>query len=367
LRWHLQDPLDQVLETEFSNAMRIERYSTARAVLANPVFSAAGDQEAPPGFIIGMDPPAHSRCRRSVTPYFTRRRIQDFRSLIEAIVQERLDALEVTGPPADLVPVFVDAVPFQAICEIVGVPTSAREEVQRITSILTDLRFDPADSMAAHRALIIFFQDIADDGSCDGMLRDLIRDGLDSRQAAGLGVMLLNAGYETMAGAFGMGLLELFRHTDQLTYLYRGLADGEIVSRAIEEILRYRTPLRFGIPRNATHEVAVGESTVAAGQSVTISLERINRDPDRFDSPEQFDIRRQGPRHLAFGHGNHQCLGSELARLELKIMLRGLLGRFPGLALTVSPSRVPLLQESLLARCKNLPVTWGPGDGRPRP
>jgi cytochrome P450 len=271
-----------------------------------------------------------------------------------------------SGPPTDLNSGFIDPVPFQVICDILGIPEDARPDVKTLASRLTDLRFDPSDSEVAHQALIRFFGAIAESGASTqplGILSQLLDDDasetkLTAEEAGGVGVMILNAGYESTSGVFAMGLLELFRHPAQLEFLMNRIHDDAVIDRATEEMLRYCSPLKHGIPRTSTTTTSIAGDLVRPGDLITVSITQANRDPDRFSDPTAFNIRKHHPRHLAFGHGIHLCPGNGLARLQLKIMLKNLLDRFPTLELTIPTSDVPFLQHALVHGCASFPVTW---------
>lgn len=354
----------------------IKTYSEARAVLSDAQFSSdisayqdnasvKPSAASPPGFFINMNPPDHTRYRRAIAGYFTLRRTEGYRATIEKVTETYLTNVSETSPPVDLGTTFIYTVPFQVMCDILGIPQELQSDVRELTACLTDMRFSQSDSALAHQALIRLFAAISrsganDDSAC--LLSQLVgkgatSDGLTPEEVGGVGVMLLNAGHETTAGVFSLGLIELFRHPGQLRFLRENVHRDTAVERAVEEMLRYCSPLRYGLPRISTKAAMLGDHRISPGDLVTISTERVNRDGGRFPDPDMFDIRRDRLRHLAFGHGIHQCVGSELARLELRVMLRGLLSRFPEVNLAIHPTEVQLLQNTLLRGCTNLPVT----------
>jgi cytochrome P450 len=150
-------------------------------------------------------------------------------------------------------------------------------------------------------------------------------------------ILLLNAGHEASVNAFGNGTVALLEHPDQVA---RVREDGGLVATAIEEMIRYDSPLQL-FERTAKVDVVLGEVTVPAGGRVAAMLGSANRDPAAFEAADTFDVGRRPNPHIGFGAGVHHCLGAPLARMELQISLPTLLRRCPGLHLTGEPVRRP--------------------------
>lgn len=127
---------------------------------------------------------------------------------------------------------------------------------------------------------------------------------------------------------------------------------------AVEELLRYLTVVQFGTTRTAVEDVELGGETITAGESVAVSLPAANRDPARFAGADTLDLAHDASGHLAFGHGVHQCLGQQLARIELRVGFAALAERFPSLRLAVPPEDVPLRGDMAIYGVHRLPVTW---------
>jgi cytochrome P450 len=175
-------------------------------------------------------------------------------------------------------------------------------------------------------------------GAGDGDVR------LDRQELLSTIFQLIVAGHDTTTSLIGNGVVALLRHPDQLAALD---ADPERLPAAIEELLRYDPPVPHATFRFAREPIEIAGVTIPPGDQVIISLAAANRDGTRFPRAEELDLRRDDPRHLAFGHGIHFCLGAPLARMEALVAFRSLLGRFPDLRLAVDPSE----------------LRWGHGDG----
>lgn len=191
-------------------------------------------------------------------------------------------------------------------------------------------------------------------------MRLVARDDLTPQETASLGFLLLVTGHESTANMAAISVLALLRDPAQ-TALLRD--DPELVRGAVEELLRHLTIIHLGLGRVATRSVEVGGVTVAAGDGVICMLSTANRDPSLFATeggtcPSELDVTRDARRHVAFGHGIHQCLGQTLARVELQIILATLLRRLPGLRLATPPDQLVYHQDAIVYGLRALPVTW---------
>ncbi|GAA2716715.1 MULTISPECIES: cytochrome P450 [Streptomyces] len=347
-------------------------HAAVRAILADPRFSSryellhlpvAGGFEgplppAPPGDMSGIDAPGHTRYRRLLMGKFTVRRMRALTERVEQFTTACLDAMERQGPPADLVTAFAQPVPALVICELLGVPADGRDVFQHHTTTLTDMSSSPEERDAAYTALqdtlhaLVLAKRAA---PTDDLLGDLAHGSdLTDEELAGVGTFLLSAGLDTTANMLALGTFALLSNPEQLAALRDdpGLAD-----RAVEELMRYLTITDTGV-RAALEDVEVDGHLVRAGECVTLSLQAANRDPARFPDPDTLDIHRRATGHLGFGHGPHQCLGQQLARVEMRVAFPALLARFPHLRLAVAPEDVPLRTTSNIHGVHRLPVTW---------
>ncbi|WP_250572871.1 cytochrome P450 [Nonomuraea sediminis] len=185
----------------------------------------------------------------------------------------------------------------------------------------------------------------------DDLLSGLWADGgLDAAEIAGMALLLLVAGHETTANMLGLGAYVLMR---------MGQQHVTMTEPVVEELLRYLSVPHLGPLRAALEDVEIAGQTIKKGQVVTISIPAANRDPERFPDPEHLDlVGGAAGGQLAFGHGVHQCLGHQLARVELRIGYRALFERFPGLRVAVHDEEIPLRTDMSIYGVHRLPVIW---------
>jgi cytochrome P450 len=339
------------------------RFSSRRGLLLNPVRQLPPDFRdtiaVSPGQFIVMDPPEHTRYRRLLTGQFTVRRMRALEPHIADLVAAHLDAMAAARPPADLVEAFTLPIPSLVICELLGVPYADRADFQRRSRTMLSLSSDlqtvlrMRDEMRQYMTRLI--RGKRREPTAD-LLGDLVATGeLDDEELTSIGVLLLVAGHETTANMLALGTLTLLRHPAQLAALR---ADPTLLDGAIEELLRYLSIVQFGLVRVALADVEVGGQLVRAGEPVVASLAAANRDPAQFADPETLDVARTYAPHLAFGHGVHQCLGQQLARVEMRAGFGALLDRLPGLRLAVPLEEVPMRDDSIVYGVRALPVTW---------
>ncbi|MGA5359477.1 cytochrome P450 [Streptomyces purpurascens] len=347
-------------------------HAAARAVLADPRFSSRYEllhmpvpvpgmpaelPPAPVGDITGLDAPEHTRYRRLLTGRFTVRRMRQLTERVEQFTTECLDAMEQAGPTADLVEAFAQPVPALMICELLGVPYADRERFQSQVAVIFDQAADAEARGGAYAALLQYLNELVlakRAEPTDDLLSDLTTSDLTDEELAGIGGLLLAAGLDTTANMLALGTFALLSNPDQLDALR---ADPGLAGQTVEELLRYLS-VADPILRTALEDVEVEGRIVKAGETVTVSVQAANRDPHRFPDPDRLDIHRKATGHLSFGHGAHQCLGQQLARVEMAVAFPALFARFPTLRLAVPPQEVPLRERSNIYGVISLPVTW---------
>ncbi|KOV10313.1 cytochrome P450 [Streptomyces sp. XY431] len=359
-----------------SPAWVVSGYEAARQLLGGTALSAdrmnpgypivsermEGIRFQPPSFV-GMDPPDHTRHRRTMLAEFSVRSINAIRPDIAAIVDEHIDEMLARGGPLDLVQAFSLPVPSRVICEILGVPYSDHTFFQETSQNLVQAE-SPEQAIESVGLLIAYFDELI--SAClkqpgAGMIgriatEHVATDRLAKHELIMNALMLLIAGHETTASMITLGVITLLAHPEQLAKL-RG--DEALVGPAVEELLRYLSIADIAGTRVAVADVEIGGITVKRGDSLVVSHSLANRDPSAFTDPDAFDIARGSRHHLAFGYGVHQCLGQNLARAELQIALPALFSRIPDLRLAVDRSDLVLRDGGTVQGVNELLITWG--------
>ncbi len=360
-------PLSRYTHPGGQSAWLITGYDQVRSVLADPRFSARKDlmnvvdfklPPAPPGEFLLMDEPEHSRYRKPLIGRFTVRRMRMLTERIEQITASCLDAMEKTGPPADLVTAFAKPIPTIVICEILGVPYEDRASFQEQIDAFMGGEVSDEELIAAYTATQEYLERLVAAKRAhptDDVLSELTDSDLTDEELKGISLILLAAGFDTTANMLSLGTFALLRNPEQLAALR---ADPALTDGAVEELLRYLSVAKT-FHRTALEDVELGGQTIKAGTTVVLSYHTANRDPDRFPDPHTLDLSRPAGGHLAFSHGIHQCLGQQLARVEMRVAFRALLDRFPTLRLAVPAEEVALRPETAdIFGVKSLPVTW---------
>jgi len=317
--------------------------------------------------LIGVDPPFHTKLRRSVITEFTVRRTKELRPRIQEIVDASIDDLLEAGKdgaPVDLVEKVSLPVPSMVICELLGVPYADHDFFQDRTSRLISMNRSPEEGIQAFQDLGDYFVDLVgrkEKAPTDDLIGRLITSGrengdYDAEELVGLSQLLLIAGHETTANMISLGTVALLDDPEQLRSLRED--PDTLMPTAVEELLRFFTIADSVTSRTATADMEVGGVTIRAGEGIIASGLAANRDPNAYSDPDTLDITRNARNHVAFGYGVHQCLGQNLARMELDIVYRTLFDRVPTLTLAVEAESLPYKHEALVFGIREVPVTW---------
>ncbi|MEU8074393.1 cytochrome P450 [Catellatospora citrea] len=367
-------PAHEIQLTPTFTAWLITRYDDARRALNDPRLSKniAGTpirtgggwpdelRAAMDSHMLSNDPPAHTRLRRLVSSVFTARRIADLRPDVQRISDELLDGFA-GRDEVDLIGEYAFPLPLQVICELLGVPMDDRDSFRQWSNTIIASAMAQGDALAAATSMNAYVRELVERKRAEpdaALLSALVSaadegDRLTEDELTSLVFLLLLAGHETTVNLIGNGVYLLLSHPEQLARLR---ADRKLVSPAIEEFLRYESPVKTSTFRMATEPVEFDGVTVPAGAIVMVSLLSANHDPQVFADPERFDPARTDNQHLAFGHGIHYCLGAPLARLEGEIAFNGLLDRFPKLRATQPLDELIWRPGALLRGLDRLPV-----------
>jgi cytochrome P450 len=352
----------------------VSRYEDIRSSLVDPRLSAdtinprlraAGATGELPVIFARIDDPEHNRLRRMMTRDFTFRRAEAMRPQIQELVDRFLDTMIENGPPADLVRDFALPVPSSVISLLLGVPYSDAEFFQHHSTVGLDSRSSEDEKAAAIGAMFGYMVQLVErkerepgDDLITRLLTDYVATGQLSRETAAMNAMiLLQAGHETTASMIALGTIALLENPDTLTLL--GQTDDTAVGGDIvEELMRYLTIVHSQVDRVATEDVYVGGQLVPEGDFLLMNLPAGNWDPEFVEQPERFDATRNPRGHLGFGYGVHQCIGQNLARVEMQVAFSTLARRLPGLALAVDPDQLRFAGNKEIYNIEELPVTW---------
>ena len=312
---------------------------------------------------VGMDNPRHQHFRRMFTREFSHKRMMALRPRVEAITADLLDRMERKGPPADLVADLAVTLPALVMCELFGSPYEDHAYIMKCAAGRHGLRQSPEEAARTASDLVAYCRALIDAKErqpADDMLSRVIAEyvvpgTLGRDELADICAMILRAGHDTTTNMIGVGTLVLFQHPEQLARLK---ADPSLVERAVEELLRYVTPVQFAPRRVALEDVELCGMHIRKGDGVFAVAPSANRDEEVFPDPDRLDIGRDASQHVSFGYGIHQCLGQGLARIELHVVFTALFARFPGLRLACRLEDVPFKYDSQIFGAYKLPVEW---------
>ncbi|MFI1767597.1 cytochrome P450 [Streptomyces sp. NPDC020800] len=351
---HLRDaaPVCPMRPPHGNETYLITRYDDARAALADPRLSKDmygamdayrrifGDSSvALDDNMLNSDAPKHTRLRRLVNSAFTPRRVEALRPKIQDVVRGLLDECP-TREPFDLLPAFAFPLPIVVLCDLLGVPPQERSRMQDLSSAVARSGFDEEARRAQQKAeedLHAYFSDLIAAKRRrpgDDLLSALTAvrgddGGLTENELVSTAFLLMFAGHKTTAYLIGNAVHHLLSHPGQLRAVRE---NRELMRAAVEELVRYDGSVESGTFRYATEDVEYSGTRIPKGALVQIAISSANRDPLKFDAPDELNVMRPGnaqDAHLGFGHGSHYCLGAPLARLEMQLALTGLFDRFP--------------------------------------
>ena len=339
-----------VFQSASGNLWVLTRYDDCRALLRDPRFGSAQPgqptSEITPAAVsdtdrvrsmLFLDPPDHTRLRSLVSRAFTPRRVEGLRHSIEALTADALDPLAASGG-GDVMDALAFPLPANVISELVGVPRKDRDWlrplVADLSATLEPLTSAEVQQQAAESGELVrrYLNDLIEarrGDPRDDLLSGLIAasdgdDQLSQEEVVVTTLLIYAAGFETTTNLIGNMVLSLLRQDDQLARLR---ADRSLVPSAVDEVLRYESPVQID-GRTAFEAVDVAGHRVEKGQIVMTLLGAANRDPAAVDDPDTFDVGRDELALLSFGSGIHYCLGASLARLEGQVVLTQLLDRF---------------------------------------
>jgi len=316
--------------------------------------------------MLSIDDPDHKRLRDIVDEAFRRRAVLDMEPHIQALGDELAGELFAEGSPADLIERFARKLPLSVICELLGLPLADRPKFvswaagfTRFTGALGFLSLIP-NVIAMKRYLERHLETVRRQGG-EGLIAEIVRvekEGgrISPNEIVAMVFLLLFAGHETTTHLIGGSVFELLKNPALRVWLEQ---DGSRVDLAVEEFLRFITPVQFTKPRYVRRDIELGGVRLRRGDKIMAMLAAANMDPQANSHPERLDLQRKPNRHIAFGTGIHFCLGHQLARIEARCALKSLFLRWPGLTLAVDESDIVWRRRPGLRAIDRLPVVAG--------
>ncbi|MER6158878.1 cytochrome P450 [Streptomyces sp. NPDC001868] len=373
-----EQPITKVRIWNGSTPWLITRHADQRTLLTDPRIS--NDDHEPafphvnahraaiaphtPKLITNTDAPEHTRLRRSVNAPFLVKRIEAMRPTVQKIVDDLIDAMLAGPDPADLLTALALPVPSLVIAELLGVPYEDHEFFQENSNRVLDSSLTPEEAGLAGRALNQYLDSLFREKlvePADDVLSEMagrVKAGeMEHEEAVNMGVAMLIAGHETTATMISLGTLALFEHPDQLAVL-RETDDLKVINGAVDELLRYLSIVQTGLRRVAKDDIEIGGQVIRKGDGILFDLQTANWDPNAFPEAERLDLSRPARQHNAFGYGPHQCLGQNLARLELQVVYGTLYKRIPTLSPAAPVEQLAFNHTGTAYGVKCLPVTW---------
>jgi cytochrome P450 PksS len=313
--------------------------------------------------MLSMDDPDHKRLRDIVDEAFRRRAVLGMEPHIQAIGDELADELFAEGSPADLVERYARKLPLSVICELLGLPLADRPKFTawasgftRFTGMLGFLSLMP-NILATKRYIERHLETVRRQGG-EGLIAEIVRVEKEGGQISpdeivAMVFLLLLAGHETTTHLISGSVYELLKNPDLRNWLEQ---DWSRTDLAVEEFLRFITPVQFTKPRFVRKDIDLGGVRLRKGDKIMVMLAAANMDPQANPHPERLDLQRKPNRHIAFGTGIHFCLGHQLARIEGRCALKSLFQRWPKLTLAVDEKEIAWRKRPGIRAIDRLPV-----------
>lgn len=343
-----------------ADARKIPRFKKMqeRRIAAGAVTREEAESQA----MLGLDPPDHTRLRSLVSKAFTPRAVEALRPRVEQLVDEMVERCAAKGT-FDVIREIAYPLPVIIIAEMLGIPPEDREQFKHWSdemalSVGMANEGEQRRARDAQRALREYIIPILQERRREpreDLLSALVAaeedgDKLSLMEVHSTIALILVAGNETTTNLIGNGLLALMRHRDQFERLR---AEPELIGTAIEELLRYDSPVQ-GTSRHVPEDAEINGHPVRAGEELLLLIGAANRDPEQYKDPDTLDIGREDNKHLSFGNGIHYCLGAPLARIEGPAAIHALVQRFPNMRLATE--KLDWGDNIVLRGLRSLPV-----------
>lgn len=316
--------------------------------------------------MLTMDEPDHTRLRSIVDEAFRRRAVLEMEPHIRAIADRLADELFAAGSPADLIQHYARMLPVSVICELLGLPPEDRPTFIAWANAMTQLRgpisfLRMMGSLSKMRKYLAQQLQLAREQGGEGLVAELVhveKEGgrITPDEMVSMVFLLLGAGSETTTHLISGSVFELLKDSARRDWL---AADWSRLGLAVEEFLRFVSPVQFTKPRYVRRDVELGGVDLKKGDRVMAMIAAANIDPAAHEHPERMDLERKPNRHISFGTGVHFCLGHQLARIEAGCALQALFTRWPRLQLAVSPEQIHWRGRPGIRSIDKLPVVAG--------
>ncbi|MDH2384834.1 cytochrome P450 [Bradyrhizobium sp. CER78] len=316
--------------------------------------------------MLTMDEPDHTRLRSIVDEAFRRRAVLDMEPHIRGIADRLADELFAAGSPADLIPRYARILPVSVICELLGLPLADRPTFIAWANAMTQLRgpisfLRMMGSLSKMRKYLAQQLQFARERGGEGLIAELVqveKEGgrITPDEMVSMVFLLLGAGSETTTHLISGSVFELLKDPARRDWL---TADWSRLGLAVEEFLRFVSPVQFTKPRYVRRDVEFGGVHLKKGERVMAMIAAANIDPTAHEHPERMDLARKPNRHISFGTGIHFCLGHQLARIEAASALQALFTRWPDLRLAVKPEHIHWRGRPGIRSIDKLPVVAG--------
>jgi cytochrome P450 PksS len=380
-RLRAEAPVLRVIAGDRKPAWLVSRYGDVAAALKDPrlgkdPFRVLGPEDQAkklpwmPGFVrpmmqnmLDQDPPNHTRLRGLVQQAFTPRRVEELRRRIETITEELVARARQKGA-IDLLDELALPLPMAVISEMLGVDEADRPRFRAWTNHLVSV-VSPVSMIFALPSIWMFMRYLRKviekrrrEADRDDLIASLLRaeesgKGLSDDELVAMIVLLITAGHETTVNLIASGTLGLLDQPEALEHLRR---EPDVVKSAVEELLRFTSPVDLATERYSREEIAFGEHVIPRGERVFAVLGSANHDEHVFATPERLVLDREPNKHLAFGNGPHYCLGAPLARLEAQMAFGAIARDLPGLRLAVPRDSLRWKPSQILRGLTRLPV-----------
>ncbi|WP_405817781.1 cytochrome P450 [Streptomyces sp. NBC_00838] len=313
--------------------------------------------------LLSMDPPEHTAQRSMLLSEFTARKAREMRPRIQELVDERIDTMLAAGGPVDLVAALALPVPSLVICELLGVPYDDHAKFEEWSARLMNRDLSQEEYGAAVATLDGYLDELVtrkesepgDDLLSRFIEKNRVTGACDHLDIVTMARLMLVGGHETTANMIALGVLALLEHPEQLAAVRD---EPGLMPKAVEELLRFFSISDSGTARVAVEDIELDGTVIRAGEGIMALNNAANHDESVFPDPDTLDVRRDARGHLAFGFGIHQCIGQNLARVELEVVYETLFRRIPGLRTAAPVETLPFKDDAMVYGVYELPVTW---------